>query len=365
MAECGRNEQIRQSGEDAYFVASNSAGGFRSWYSETFDDRRIGRLYAIKGGPGTGKSRFMRDVANAGCAAGWRAEMIYCSSDPDSLDGIILTREGRPGIAVLDATAPHVYEPHRPGYREEIVNLGEFWDAERLRGEQDTLDRLNTEKAAAYRRAYRYLAGVGEMSENARELVAPFLRERAIQRFAARLMRELPDGESFAPRTGLMRGIGMRGRVIFDTYFAQAEHIILIEDCHGSAYVLMRELYRLASEKRLAVRVSRDPILPENTDALFFPMSGTVFAVLPEEACRYPHRTVSMRRFVDTGAMRRVRVPLGYAIRVRRVMLTGAVGELERAAELHFRIESVYERAMDFAAKEAYTAAFCRRILEI
>lgn len=365
MAECGRNEQIRQSGEDAYFVASNSAGGFRSWYSETFDDRRIGRLYAIKGGPGTGKSRFMRDVANAGCAAGWRAEMIYCSSDPDSLDGIILTREGRPGIAVLDATAPHVYEPHRPGYREEIVNLGEFWDAERLRGEQDTLDRLNTEKAAAYRRAYRYLAGVGEMSENARELVAPFLRERAIQRFAARLMRELPDGESFAPRTGLMRGIGMRGRVIFDTYFAQAEHIILIEDCHGSAYVLMRELYRLASEKRLAVRVSRDPILPENTDALFFPMPGTVFAVLPEEACRYPHRTVSMRRFVDTGAMRRVRVPLGYAIRVRRVMLTGAVGELERAAELHFRIESVYERAMDFAAKEAYTAAFCRRILEI
>lgn len=364
MAENSRAEQIRQSGEDAYFVASNSAGGFRSWYGETFDDHRIGRLYAIKGGPGTGKSRFMREVANAGCAAGWRAELIYCSSDPDSLDGIILTREGRPGIAVLDATAPHLYEPRHPGYREEIVNLGEFWNAERLRGEQDTLDRLNEEKAAAYRRAYRYLAGYGEMSENARELVAPFLREQAILRFAARLMRELPEGDAFRPQTALMRGIGMRGRVVFDTYFAQAEKIVLIEDCHGSAYVLMRELYRLAAEKRLVVRVSRDPILPENTDALYFPATGVVFAALPEETCHYPHRTISMRRFVDTGAMRRVRGPLGYALRIRRVMLAGAVEELERAADLHFRIEAVYERAMDFAAKEAYTAAFCRRALE-
>lgn len=355
-------EQIRSDGEDAYFVASNSAGGFWSRYSETFDDRRIGRLYAIKGGPGTGKSRFMRDVANAGTAHGWRAEMIYCSSDSDSLDGIILTKEGEEGIAVLDATAPHVYEPRRPGYREEIVNLGEFWSAEALRGERDELDRLDREKAEAYRRAYRYLAGYGGMTESLEELTAPFLRERAILRFAARLTRDLPNGSEFRPRTALMRGIGMRGRVVFDTFFAQAEKICLIEDCHGSAYLLMREIYRQAAEKRLAVRVSRNPILPERTDALFFADSGVVFAVLPEETCRFPHRSVSMRRFVDTGGMRRVRESVNYAERVRRVMLTGAVEELERAANLHFRIEAIYERAMDFSAKEAYTAAFCRRL---
>lgn len=355
-------EQIRSDGEDAYFVASNSAGGFWCRYSETFDDRRIGRLYAIKGGPGTGKSRFMRDVANAGAAHGWRAEMIYCSSDPDSLDGIILTKEGAEGIAVLDATAPHTYEPRRPGYREEIVNLGAFWSAEALRGERDELDRLNREKANAYCRAYRYLAGYGGMTETLEELTAPFLRERAISRFAEKLTRDLPNGTAFRPRTALMRGVGMRGRVMFDTFFAQAEKICLIEDCHGSAYLLMRELYRQAAEKRLAVRVSRDPILPERTDALFFEESGAVFAVLPQEACRFPHKRVSVRRFVDTRGMRRVRESVNYAERVRRAMLTGAVEELERAANLHFAIEAIYERAMDFSAKEAYTAEFCRRL---
>lgn len=355
-------ERVRSDGEDAYFAASNSAGGFRSWYTETFDDRRIGRLYAIKGGPGTGKSRFMRDVATSGTAHGWRAEMIYCSSDPDSLDGIILTKEGEEGIAILDATAPHVYEPRRPGYREEIVNLGAFWSAEALRGERDELDRLNREKAEAYRRAYRYLAGYGGMTDSLDELTAPFLREGAIARFAGRLMRELPDGKAFRPRTALMRGVGMRGRVMLDTYFAQAEKICLIEDCHGSAYLLMRELYRQASEKRLAVRVSRDPILPDRTDGLFFTESGAVFAVLPEESCHYPHRSVSMRRFVDTGGLRRVRESLNYAERVRRVMLSGAIEELECAACIHFKIEAIYERAMDFPAKEAYTAEFCRRV---
>lgn len=362
MAERERGEQVRKSGEDAYFVASNSAGGFRSWYGETFDDRRIGRLYAIKGGPGTGKSRFMRDVADAGRARGWRAEMIYCSSDPDSLDGIILTRGGQEGIALLDATAPHVYEPSHPGYREELVNLGAFWDAGRLRGERETIEGLNREKAAAYRRAYRYLAGVGELSETACELTAPFVREAALTRFAAKLTRELPEGNAFQPRTALMHGIGMRGRVMFDTFLAQAERIVLIEDCHGCAYLLMREIYRQIAQKRLAVRVSRDPILPERTDALFLPDGGIAFAVLPGELCAYPHRTVSVRRFVDTRAMRSVREPLGYAERVRRVMLDGAVAELERAAGLHFRIEAIYERAMDFAAKEEYTRDFCARL---
>ena len=81
---------IKSTGEDAYFAASNSAKGFFSYYKECFDTPRIRHLYAIKGGPGTGKSRFMREVAECGEGAGWQCEYIYCSSDPDSLDGLFV-----------------------------------------------------------------------------------------------------------------------------------------------------------------------------------------------------------------------------------------------------------------------------------
>lgn len=362
MSDTGRKVSVRATGEEAYFVASNSVRGFHSWYTDCFDDACVGRVFAIKGGPGTGKSRFMRDVSEFAGKRGWRSEMIYCSSDPDSLDGVILSHPGEKKIAVLDATAPHVYEPKHPGYREELVDLGVFWSADALRRRQEELEGLNAEKQAAYRRAYRYLAGYGGMSASLEELIMPFVREHAIAGFAAKLMRDLPDGNAFSPRVALMRSVGMRGRVTFDTYFAQAEKICLLSDCRGSGAVLMRELYRLAAEKRMEVRVSRDPLLPERIDALFFPSCRTVFAVGGAEECLYPHRTVSMRRFVDTAGMRSVKGAVNYAERIRRAMLTGAVEELERAADIHFRIEEIYESAMDFPAKEEFTKVFCQRL---
>ena len=44
------------------FAASNSCEGFKSYYGEIFAGPGIERLYVIKGGPGTGKSHFMRTV---------------------------------------------------------------------------------------------------------------------------------------------------------------------------------------------------------------------------------------------------------------------------------------------------------------
>ena len=207
--------------EDAYFAASNSKNGFFSYYSQCFDDARVGRLYAIKGGPGTGKSRFMRDVAEAGERVGWHAEYIYCSSDPDSLDGVIMTGE-RTCIALLDATAPHVYEPSRPGVREEIVNLGAFWHAEALAEKRDEVDALNAQKSAAYRLAYRYLAGAGEMLSVREELIEPFVRREAIIEYAEKLLRDIPMGSGYSVRPSLMRSIGMQGSVGFDSLFMQA-----------------------------------------------------------------------------------------------------------------------------------------------
>ncbi len=352
---------VRRTGEDAWFAASNSAQGFYSWYGESFDREEITRLYAVKGGPGTGKSRLMREVAERGVRAGWQAGMVYCSSDPDSLDGVILTREGE-GIAVLDATAPHVYEPTRPGYREELLNLGAFWDASVLRGARGELERLNRQKQEAYRRVYRCLAGYGAMEQSRAELTAPFLREAAIAGFAARLMREVPAGRGFRPATALMRAVGMRGQVLLDTYFAQASRIVLVEDCHGSAWSLMQALLRCAETRRLRVRVSRDPVLPGRIDGLLLCGSGLCFAVCPPQQCAYPHRRVTLRRFVRTGEMRPVRRETAAAGRLGRGLLREALAGMERVRQCHFEIERIYASAMDFAAKEVFTADLCDRL---
>lgn len=353
---------IRATGENAYFAASNSVSGFFSYYAEIFDAARIGHVYAVKGGPGTGKSRFLRDVAEYAEALGWESEYIYCSSDPNSLDGVVLTAAGRGGIALLDATSPHVYEPSLPGAREELVDLGAFWNAEQIFSFTDEIRRLNAEKKSAYQRAYRYLAGFGEMSRNRDALVAPYIRREKIANFAERLMQGIPTGRGFSPSPALMHSIGMRGEVGFDTYFAQARRLYLIEDCKGSAKYLMDALGELARERALSIRISHDPVEHEKIDGLFLCESGTAFVVADIRNCHYPRKKIGMRRFVDVASMKSVRAELNYTERMRRALRMGALDALEKVSKVHFRLEEIYMSAMDFEKKEAFTESFCKKL---
>ena len=349
---------MKSTNEDSYFAASNSKNGFYSYYGECFDAPDIRHLYAIKGGPGTGKSHFLRAVSQYAKGCGWQCESIYCSSDPDSLDGIILSKEGEK-IGLLDATAPHVYEPSHPGVREDIINLGVFWNVDVLSQRAEEIERLSLAKGAAYRKAYRYLAGMGEMEEIKLSTVAPYLRKDALARYARKLTKEIGVGNGFFVRPALIRSVGMRGRVGLDTYFAQAESICLVEDCRGAAQYLMAELLRVASEKRATVRVSHDPVLPERVDGIFFCDQKIAFVTDNGEPVEYPHRKISTRRFVNTAGFKNVRASYNYAKRMSEALLDGAVEALEEARGLHFALEEIYAAAMDFNAKENFTKSFC------
>ena len=57
--------------------------------------------------------------------AGAAVEYLWCSGDPDSLDGVVLP-ELR--CAIADGTSPHVLEPKYPAAVDRYVDLGRFYD---------------------------------------------------------------------------------------------------------------------------------------------------------------------------------------------------------------------------------------------
>ena len=69
-----------------YFLGANSRRGFYSLY-DSFPPGEASFLHIIKGGPGTGKSGFMRRLAAAAEEKGLEVETGHCSRDLDSLDG--------------------------------------------------------------------------------------------------------------------------------------------------------------------------------------------------------------------------------------------------------------------------------------
>lgn len=112
-----------------FFLGANTPVGFVSYAEDLYDTRGGWRAYIIKGGPGTGKGSMMRAVLQAMTDRGLPVEAVHCSSDPASLDAVIV-----PGLkaCIVDGTAPHIIEPKYWGAVERIVNLGDCIDNERL-----------------------------------------------------------------------------------------------------------------------------------------------------------------------------------------------------------------------------------------
>ncbi|MBO5416459.1 MAG: hypothetical protein J6A83_07530 [Clostridia bacterium] len=347
---------------DGVFAASNSSDGFKSYYGEIFDGKKLQRLYIIKGGPGTGKSSFMKDAAKCAEGRGYSVEYYYCSSDPDSLDGIVI--DGR--VAIIDGTAPHTCDTIIAGARDEIINLGEFWDGARLAERYSEILALSEKKSAAYRKGYRYLTACGELSEINTSLFYPALKEKKMLSSVARIVSAFPSGEVGGQRTALVDSIGMRGRVRFDTYEKCATKIYSVIDWYSTAHLFLRAVAVCAERRNIPITVSYDPINAERPDAVFLRNSGVAFvSVPPSEAEDAVGTRVNMKRFIDKDAADRVKKEYKYNTRLYEALLSSACEAFEEAGEYHFALERIYSSCMDFAAKERYTASFCEMLLGI
>lgn len=87
-----------------FFTGANSGSGFQNLFSQIMDLEDTYDFMILKGGPGVGKNTFMREIGRTMERAGTPVEYLWCSGDPDSLDGVVLP-ELR--CAVADGTSPH------------------------------------------------------------------------------------------------------------------------------------------------------------------------------------------------------------------------------------------------------------------
>ena len=138
----------------SYFLGGNTAAGFHSCY-EHFCTPDEAFLYILKGGPGCGKSSFMRKIGAAAEAAGYSVEYVRCSGDPDSLDGVFIPERG---LGYMDGTAPHTAEPSYPGICGAYLDLGKFYDTAALAAHKEPLLTAYSSYRSHYQKAYFLLS---------------------------------------------------------------------------------------------------------------------------------------------------------------------------------------------------------------
>lgn len=347
----------------SYFASANSSGGFFNLYAEVFE--RADRIYVIKGGPGTGKSSLMRRAAKLAESRGDTVEYYLCSSDPESIDGILIF--GKEGVVgLIDGTAPHIYEPSLVGAREEIVNLGQFWDSRLLRGQKNEIIALANKKSAAYRRAYAYLRSCGNLRAVTDSLIGKALDEGKLRQAAERLVASLNLEEGkCAVIPCVTSAISMNGVCHLDTFTLRGKRRIFVGDLYGIGHRFLEELDKELRKKDVILRISYDPIAPQKIDGIFIENKNISFTLTASDrgdASFGGERYINPKRFIHTEAVREIRGEMRYAARLYRDCLDGALHALTEAKVYHFLLEDIYKNAMDFTALGEFTKELLKEV---
>lgn len=338
--------------EEKYFAAANSGEGFVSYFGEVFREQDFEHIYIIKGGPGTGKSYFMRQVAKEAERQGEKVIYWYCSSDPDSLDGITVGKR----FAMVDGTSPHDMSCKTPGAVENIVDLGVFWSVPSLSKMRREIEKLNTEKVGFYKRGYRFLSAYSQLSDAVEDMVTPFADGKKLESEARRLLASLPDGDGYEISTALCDSVGMKGRVRFDTYEKTAKETVKISDFFETAHLLLSAVACEARRRNMKIQVSYNPIQPKRMDALS--VEGELaFCISDGDS------PVKMKDFIGDGFAEREKEAMRI-LDLRSVIFSEAVSALDSVRRTHFEIEAIYQSAMDFAEKEKFTEKFISQLIK-
>ena len=334
-----------------YFIGANTSRGFINYGDEVFANLK--KLYVIKGGPGTGKSTFMKKIARRAEEKGYDVEYYYCSSDPSSLDGIVIPMLG---IGVTDGTPPHIFEARYPGAKEEYLNLGEFWNSDFLSLCRDRIEEISANKGGCFSTAYKYLSVAESVrAEKERTLITCYEKEKA-EKAICRFMKTVGIGTKYALIPRQISAFSMNGETEFDTYNKECERVTNIRDKRGISTFIFDEIIKKAAEQELKTYVSRDCL--GRVNAVAFPEKSVTVLLGDGE------KVINCERFIANEKLSAVRKKLRFLTALENELKDCALAELQMAKEHHFTLEDIYKEAMDFRSLEKMEKAFISKIIK-
>ena len=345
-----------------FFAGANSGDGFQDLFSEVVDLEDTYDLMVLKGGPGVGKNTFMREIGRSMEATGTPVEYLWCSGDPDSLDGVVL-----PEIrcAVVDGTSPHVVEPKYPAAVDRYVDLGRFYDLTAAKAAAEEVKEHTRNYKAAYDRAYRHLKAARQVELDAAASVRKtFDHEKMERRTAGIITRELRrrGGEEGRTVRRFLGSITHKGYIWrFDSVDALCPRVYELSDSWDLAGEALAKLHRAAAENGWNTIACCAPEEPGRLEHLLIPGLGLAFVT---SRPNMPYTAKPFRRIrVDAMAEPEGRARLRFQTRMAALLREESVTALKAAKASHDKLEAVYNPYVDFDGVRTLAALEAGRLL--
>lgn len=337
-----------------YFAGGNTARGYFSLYESNFAE--LEKIFILKGGPGMGKSTLMKKLANEWLEKGYDVEYIHCSSDPDSIDGVIFPALK---IGIVDGTEPHVVEPKAPGAIEEYVNLGHAWNSQQLVAEKAEILRLMKERQEAYERAYKYYAEALAVHDEWEEIYIANMDFEKLNALTGKLKTKF-FGDIFLNKKadvrhrflGAATPIGAVDYVPNLTEGLPKRYFLKGRPGSGKS-TLLKKLATTAENRGFDVEIYHCGFDPNSLDMVIVRELG--MAIFDSTA---PHEYFPSRAGDEIIDLYKVAILPGtdeiYSDQIKdvsaiyRAKMNDGTASLSEAKKLHDEIEKIYQRAIDF-----------------
>ena len=335
-----------------FYLAANSGKGFFSLFDELHNPHENWKLYIIKGGPGTGKSSLMRKIADFAFESGLFVEYIYCSSDPDSLDGVIIPELK---VSICDGTSPHVIEPKYPGVSEILINLGEYWDNDKIEKGRDHIITLTDCNKSLHRRASRYISAAGAAVNENDRIFATMINIEKVDNFVTRFIsRNISCDNSVGnEKKRFISGFTPKGyNPLFDTVQTMCDKIFTVTDEYGAVSgILIEKLRRYALSSGADIITCLNPLSPLCYPSHIIFEKEKIGFFTSNSAMNFKHlsdKNINFSRFVDHELFTHRKNRIQFNKKAADSFITEAFCVLEKAKSVHDELESYYIQAMDF-----------------
>lgn len=353
-----------------FFLGANSPQGFVSRFDQLDYGDPQWHTFIIKGGPGCGKSSFLKRLSSIFAERSPRMEEILCSSDPDSLDALILPEWK---VSIADGTAPHILEPRYPAVSESILSFGDFLDPIKLKPHSETIRQINRLISKNYTQAVNCLAAARSFLNDSSRIEVSCLNLEKLSAYASHFAaRNFPRRSASAAqeRVRFLSSFHAQGMTLLTNSIPSLcpKLCFVCDDCGGAAPLFLSALRSRALENGYSPITCFCPLAPHSRiDHLLLPELGMAFLTenrFHDLSGLQPQQRIHAKRFWEDDIIRRHKKRISFSNKAAAQMIGQAVGILSENKELHDRLEELYLPAMDFSLMDAVLEEVVAQIVD-
>jgi hypothetical protein len=342
---------LTHSKERHLFPGGNTHKGFYSFYKYILTQEDANRIICMKGGPGTGKSSLMKKVATHFKDKGYTIEYHHCSSDSNSLDGVVIKELG---LAILDGTSPHMVDPIHPGAVDEILNMGVALNTDDLSLHKREIIDVCKNISNNFQRAYRFLYSAKSVHDDWSKLNSKALDYSKIVTITESLKEEIFNKQK--------AGFGDE-RHLFATAFTpdgiitfakeltfDLKHKFVLKGGPGfSKTTILTEIGKLAQKKGYFVEYMHDPFIPERIEHIIIPEISTCVVTENEISQNsFDGKVYNIEDYCNKSVLLSNKEDVDYDKKIFYELTNKALHFISEAHKLHDDLESYYINAIDF-----------------